>query len=122
MSVKIINSPTSQRNAFTLVETLIVLVIVVLLAALAYPAMEKIRERYSQRAIIENLDSIALNGLLFLEEKNLSSVDFSTLEASGVLEGIESVAGEDYSSLKILRGGGTIHVLDKNGKKVYYEY
>ena len=113
---------TLKQGAFTLIETLIVLVIVVLLAAMAYPAMDKIREKYSEREIIENLESIAFAGLLYLEEKGLSSVDLATLEASGSLGKIDPVAGEDYSSLKILREGGTIQVTDKSGRKVDFEY
>lgn len=122
MSEKITDFRTSARAAFTLVETLIVLVIVALLAAMAFPAMDKVREKYRERAIIENLDTITMTGLLYMEERGLSSVDFATLEASGELGDFKPVAGEDYGSLKILSAGGTIQVQYGDGNEVDYAY
>ena len=57
------------KAGFTLVETLIVSVIVVLLIALAYPALEKVRDKYRERAIVENLEKVVVAGLQYIEEK-----------------------------------------------------
>ena len=57
------------KAGFTLVETFIVSVIVVLLIALAYPALEKVRDKYRERAIVENLEKVAAAGLQYIEEK-----------------------------------------------------
>lgn len=111
-----------SKAAFTLVELLIVCVIVVLLIALAYPALDKVREKYQERAIVENLEEVAAKGLLYMEEKSVQSVDVPTLSASGYLESLESVAGEDYSGLKVIQEGGHLSVSDENGNKVNFKY
>ena len=107
---------------FTLVEIIIVFVIIVLLSALAYPALNKVREKYKEREIVENLEDIVAVGLQYLEEKEVQSVDVPTLTASGYLEPLTSVAGEEYSALKVVEEGGFIFVLDEDGDKVKLEY
>ena len=122
----LINMNTNKRvfskAGFTLVESIIVIVIVVLLAALAYPALEKVREKYCERSIMENLEKVAAAGCQYIEEKGVQSVDLETLTTAGYLESISPVAGEHYSEIRIIEEGGVISVFDENSNEVSFSY
>lgn len=110
------------KAGFTLVETLIVSVIVVLLIALAYPALEKVRDKYRERAIVENLEKVVAAGLQYIEEKKVQSVDMQTLETMGYIQAPKPVFGENYSGLRVVVEGGVLSVLDKDRNQLSLTY
>ncbi|GAB4273273.1 MAG TPA: pilus assembly protein [Opitutae bacterium] len=109
------------RKGFTLVEIMIVVVIIGLLAAMAVPAFNKVREESRRKAIINNLRQVASAGQQYILENGVSSCKYNKLK--GVyFNDITPVAGESYKTLVIKESGGTLQVRTKGGMKVEYSY
>ena len=100
------------KTGFTLIEMIIVLVIVILLGAMSIPAMEKVRERYHEQKIVENLHKVADAGQLYIEDKSVQSVDYASLIEADYLKQLAPVNGEDYTALRVVEEGGLslIHI------------
>lgn len=114
---------TNQRSkGFTLIEAVVVLVVLSLLISMAYPAVEKVREKYREIEIVRNLETIAEAGLSFIKDHSVDSVNYSMLTEGDYVNDFSSVFGEDYSSLEVIGEGGLLLVVDKNGKviKLFY--
>lgn len=89
-----------SRKGFTLVEIMIVVVIIGLLASMAVPAFNKVRESARKKAIVNNLRQIASAGQQYLIENGTAgSVDYQTLVDDDYLKAIDPVTDEDYSSV-----------------------
>lgn len=110
-----------SKKGFTLVEIMIVVVIIGLLAAMAIPAFNKVREQSREKAITNNLRQIASAGQQYILEEGAVTVAYETLEGD-YYSTIAPVAGEDYSGAVVREGGGTLIVTDSGGTTVIYTY
>ncbi|MBC2603569.1 prepilin-type N-terminal cleavage/methylation domain-containing protein [Puniceicoccus vermicola] len=109
-----------SKKGFTLVEIMIVVVIIGLLAAMAIPAFQKVRENSQQKTVLNNLRQIASGGQQYILEKGTDNASFSALE--GVyFPTIKTVAGEDYSGLTVSSDSGSLSI-DVAGKTIVYTY
>ncbi|MGB0370687.1 MAG: type IV pilin protein [Opitutales bacterium] len=100
-----------NKKGFTLVEIMIVVVIIGLLAAMAIPAFNKVRENSRLSAMENNLRQIAAAGQQYILEEGLDSVDYGDLEGT-YFQPITTVAGEDYTGLTVSQTGGTLTASD----------
>lgn len=97
------------KKGFTLVEIMIVVVIIGLLAAMAIPAFQKVREQSREKAMVNNLRQVASAGQQYILEEGVTSVGYSQL-VGDYFNDMSTVGGEDYTGLVITEGGGTITV------------
>lgn len=112
---------TQSKKGFTLVEIMIVVVIIGLLAAMAIPAFNKVREQSREKAITNNLRQIASAGAQYILEEGTSTVGYADLEGE-YFATIAPVAGEVYSTLVLNEGGGSLSVTTTGGESVSYIY
>ena len=110
------------KTGFTLIEMFIVLVIVILLGAMSIPAMEKVRERYHEQKIVENLHKVADAGQLYIEDKSVQSVDYASLIEADYLKQLAPVNGEDYTALRVVEEGGRLSVVDQRDREIDLMY
>lgn len=90
----------SKKQGFTLVEIMIVVVIIGLLAAMAIPAFQKVRENSQNKAITNNLRQIASGAQqYFLEAGAASAPKAQVIGTDKYVRDIATVAGEDYDAL-----------------------
>ena len=110
-------------KGFTLVEIMIVVVIIGLLAAMAIPAFNKVRQQARMKAITNNLRQIAAAGQQYMLEKGLTSVPEANLVGASTdyyLRPISVVNGEDYSTLTITNTTTQISVKDLDNDVITY--
>lgn len=87
----------SPKRAFTLVEIMVVVVIIGLLAAMAVPAMQRVRASTQKRAVINNLRQIYYAAQQYFMETGDSVVAYDQLVGEDKYIGkIQPVAGETY--------------------------
>jgi len=92
-----------------------------LLAAMAIPAFNKVREQSREKAITNNLRMIAAAGQQYILEEGAETVSYNQLVGEYFME-IQPVNGEDYTQLVISEEGGTIEVTTANGETVSFMY
>jgi type IV pilus assembly protein PilA len=109
------------KKGFTLIEIIIVVVIIALLAAMAIPAYNKVRQNAKNKEILQNLKVIATAGTEYLLENEAQEVNYSSLEGT-YLPAIKPIAGEDYSTLVVSGNGGTLNITQANGTTVSLVY
>jgi type IV pilus assembly protein PilA len=89
-----------NTKGFTLVEIMIVVVIIGLLAAMAIPAFQKVRQNSQEKAVINNLRQVAAAAdQYFLETGNTVVADITADLVGDYIKSLEAVAQEDYSDL-----------------------
>jgi type IV pilus assembly protein PilA len=89
------NSPT--RQGFTLVEIMIVVVIIGLLAAMAIPAFQKVRQQSQDKTVLNNARQLAAAADQYYLENGVSTVDQSDLVgATNYIRVQSGVANEHY--------------------------
>lgn len=110
-----------NSKGFTLVEIMIVVVIIGLLAAMAIPAFNKVREQSREKAITNNLRQIASAGQQYILSEGVSTVTYAMLLNAGYFQPIQTVAQEDYTATTtmIREEGGTISVTSGTMTVVY---
>jgi type IV pilus assembly protein PilA len=98
-----------SKKGFTLVEIMIVVVIIGLLAAMAIPAFNKVREESREKAMLNNLRQVASAGQRYILEEGKASVTYTDL-VPDYLPTIQPVALEGYGSLVVKEDSTTLKV------------
>ena len=95
--------------------------IIGLLAAMAIPAFQKVRDNSQQAMVRTNLVQIWNAAEQQILETNVEVVTYQELVASGrYFQELKPVAGEDYSGLAIHRGDQSISVTTRSGRTIEY--
>ncbi|MEO0797019.1 MAG: type II secretion system protein [Verrucomicrobiota bacterium] len=113
---------TKSKKGFTLVEIMIVVVIIGLLAAMAIPAFQKVREQSREKAITNNLRQIASAGQQYILEEGSEDATYARLLAGNYFNDIQVVAGEVYTTLVVDEDGGTLEVTTSGNQEVAFTY
>ena len=88
---------TRSTKGFTLVEIMIVVVIIGLLAAMAIPAFQKVRQSSQDKAVLNNARQLSAAADQYYLENGVSTVDSSNLiGATNYVKAINTVAKESY--------------------------
>ena len=86
-----------SSKGFTLVEIMIVVVIIGLLAAMAIPAFQKVRQSSQDKAVMNNARQLAAAADQYFLENGVSSVTQGSLVAStNYVKALNLVANETY--------------------------
>src|SRR3954468_13275121 len=84
-------------KGFTLVEIMIVVVIIGLLAAMAIPAFQKVRQSSQDKAVLNNARQLSAAADQYFLENGVSSVISDGLVgATNYVKAVNTVAGETY--------------------------
>ena len=87
----------NNSKGFTLVEIMIVVVIIGLLAAMAIPAFQKVRQSSQDKAVLNNARQLSAGADQYFLENGVSSVASSDLiGADKYVKAVNTVAGETY--------------------------
>ena len=111
-----------KNKAFTLIEIMIVVVIIGLLAVMAIPAFNKVRQEARAKTILNNLRQVASAGQQYLLDKGVTSVSYSQLRNDGRFADIKPVASENYSALIVAQGNTKLVATAAGGQRVVYTY
>ena len=88
---------TRSTKGFTLVEIMIVVVIIGLLAAMAIPAFQKVRQSSQDKAVLNNARQLSAAADQYFLENGVSTVTSTNLVgATNYVKAINTVAGETY--------------------------
>jgi type IV pilus assembly protein PilA len=88
---------TRSNKGFTLVEIMIVVVIIGLLAAMAIPAFQKVRQSSQDKAVLNNVRQLsAASDQYFLENGVSTVLQTSLVGATAYVKTLNTVAQESY--------------------------
>ena len=86
-----------SNKGFTLVEIMIVVVIIGLLAAMAIPAFQKVRQSSQDKAVLNNARQLSAAADQYYLENGVSTVTLSSLVgSSNYVKALNLVANETY--------------------------
>lgn len=111
-----------NKKAFTLIEIMIVVVIIGLLAVMAIPAFNKVRQDARAKTILNNLRQVASAGQQYLLDKGVTTASYSQLRNDGRFPDIKPVASEVYTSLTVSQGGTKLVATAAGNQRVVYTY
>ena len=77
----------TSKKGFTLVEIMIVVVIIGLLAAMAIPAFQQVRESSRGSAMDNDARQLAAAAQQYMLENNMTTIDATINQATGVVTG-----------------------------------
>jgi type IV pilus assembly protein PilA len=87
----------ASRKGFTLVEIMIVVVIIGLLAAMAIPAFQKVRQSSQDKAVMNNARQLGSAADQYFLENGTTSVDITALVGpANYIKNLATVAREQY--------------------------
>ena len=87
----------AHKKGFTLVEIMIVVVIIGLLAAMAIPAFQKVRQASQDKAVLNNARQLSAAADQYYLEYGGNSVDLTMLLGpTNYVKSLNTVAGETY--------------------------
>ncbi len=87
----------NSSKGFTLVEIMIVVVIIGLLAAMAIPAFQKVRQSSQDKAVLNNARQLSAGADQYFLENGVSTVASADLVgAAAYVKAVNTVAGEAY--------------------------
>ncbi len=88
---------SNSSKGFTLVEIMIVVVIIGLLAAMAIPAFQKVRQSSQDKAVLNNMRQLGSAADQYFLENGTSTVDITSLVgANAYIKSLSTVASESY--------------------------
>lgn len=96
-SIKNMKLNQSSSKGFTLVEIMIVVVIIGLLAAMAIPAFQKVRQSSQDKAVLNNVRQLAAAADQFFLENGTATVALTSLVGpTAYIKALNTVASESY--------------------------
>jgi type IV pilus assembly protein PilA len=105
---------SARKKGFTLVEIMIVVVIIGLLAAMAIPAFQKVRQASQDKAVLNNARQLSAAADQYYLEYGGSTVDQSMLLGpTNYVKSLNTVAGETYPAT--FQSGQAITILGVAG-------
>ncbi len=118
---------TKKNRGFTLIEIMVVVVIIGLLASIAVPAFNKVRNSAREKAIQGNLRSIANSAQsYFIDNPGAATVTYSQLTSGAqpyLATTIVPVMDETYTGLSLSTTANTISVTSATlGKTITVNY
>jgi type IV pilus assembly protein PilA len=100
---------TKSKKGFTLVEIMIVVVIIGLLAAMAIPAFQKVRETSQEKALLNNLRQLASGADQYFLENGVTQVSSADLVGNdSYIKAFNPVAGTNDSYTATISQGTDI--------------
>lgn len=91
------SSPPTPAGGFTLVEIMIVVVIIGLLAAMAIPAFQKVRQSSQDKAVLNNIRQMSAAADQYYLENGVSIAwRINLIGATNYVKSLQTVAKENY--------------------------
>jgi type IV pilus assembly protein PilA len=113
-----------NKKGFTLVEIMIVVVIIGLLAAMAIPAFNKVRQSSRESAVKNNLRQLANAADQYMLQEGVTQAAYADVvgtQTNKYIKSIKSVAGEDYTGITIGQGDTEVEISSAALGTVSYE-